>query len=109
VLYLLIVISHLSGQPEDFTVLAGYDRELACQDAREDYLRVSTKERDKAERAGRHDPLLDRHERVICTGPAADDSACARLGRLSVSGRGASETPEYQDAYRGCRLLLRLE
>jgi hypothetical protein len=38
--FALVIFSHLSGQPEDFTILL-YERGLACQDAKEDFLQTT--------------------------------------------------------------------
>jgi len=48
----MIAIRHFWGQPENLMVLGEFDHELACRDAREDYVRVVAEGRRKAAPTG---------------------------------------------------------
>lgn len=45
----MIAIRHFWGQPENLVVLGEFDHELACRDAREDYVRVVAEGRRKGD------------------------------------------------------------
>ncbi len=102
--FALVIFSHLSGQPEDFTILWLYDRSLACQDAKEDFLQTARNERRKEEIRGHYEPK--KHERLLCV-PLLDTSPCATVA--TTSGRDARETTAYKEAYQACRRLLGVE
>lgn len=103
IVFALVILSHLSGQPEDFTILL-YDRSLACQDARADFLQMTNSELLKDEARGYYEP--DRHESVLCV-PLMATSPCATVA--TTSGRDAKETASYREAYQACRHLLGVE
>jgi hypothetical protein len=103
VVFAVVIFSHLSGQPEDFTILL-YDRSLACQDANDDFLQTTRNERLKEEAWGVYEP--NRHERLICV-PLPKTSPCVTVA--TASGRDARETTAYKEAYQVCRRLLGVE
>ena len=102
--FALVIFSHLSGQPENFTILWLYDRRLACQDAKEDFLQRTRNERLKEEARGHYEP--NRHERLLCV-PLPETSPCTTVA--TTSGRDARETTAYKEAYEACRRLLGAE
>ena len=95
----MIAIRHFWGQPENLMVLGEFDHELACRDAREDYVRVVAEGRRKAAptgNSGRSAP--GRRRRVML---ASGSGAI----RITAAGR---RSPHIRIAYNACRWLLGL-